>query len=66
MGVCGYAVAALDARELAKKTDVAWLPAMREKYLAPEKKECFSPAEVNFIPLFASFFFFRGGISEYT
>ncbi|RUS72113.1 hypothetical protein EGW08_020126 [Elysia chlorotica] len=45
MGVCGYAVAALDARELAKKVEVAWLPAMREKYQAPDKKDSYSPAE---------------------
>ena len=50
MGVCGYAVAALDAHELAKKVEVAWLPSMREKYCAPEKKDCCSPAEVAYLP----------------
>ncbi|GFN82438.1 cell division cycle-associated protein 7-like [Plakobranchus ocellatus] len=45
MGVCGYAVAALDARDFAKKSEISWLPAMCEKYGSPEKKEGYTPAE---------------------
>lgn len=45
MGICGYTVAALDARELGKKVEVAWLPTMHEKYQAPAKKDSCSPVE---------------------
>ena len=48
--VCGYALATLDSRQHATKTDVAWLPAMRQKYPKPDKTELLTPAEVN-IPL---------------
>ena len=53
LGVCGYVVMALDAKELAKKSRMGWYPAMCEKYPIPEKKESPSPAEVIlFIYLF--------------
>ena len=44
--VCGYALATLDSRQHATKTDVAWLPAMRQKYPKPDKTELLTPAEV--------------------
>ncbi|XP_005109147.1 protein O-GlcNAcase [Aplysia californica] len=45
VGVCGYVVMSLDAKELAKKGQMAWIPAMCEKYPLPEKKDSTSPAE---------------------
>ena len=33
--VCGYAAAACDARDLYRKAEMAWLPAMQEKYPKP-------------------------------
>ncbi|CAG5130642.1 unnamed protein product [Candidula unifasciata] len=45
VGVCGYVIAAVDAKELAKKSKMAWLPAMCSKYPLPDKKEDYSPAQ---------------------
>ena len=44
--VCGYVVAAQDAKDLACKTDESWVPSMRNKYPKPAKEEL-SPAEVS-------------------
>ncbi len=35
-GVCGYTVAALDASDVRKRAEVAWIPAMQSKYPKPE------------------------------
>ena len=51
--VCGYAVAALDAKDLASKTDESWVPFMQNKYPKPAKEEL-SPAEVSVFPLVAA------------
>ena len=45
-GVCGYVLAALDARDFTRKTDIAWYPAIQEKYPKPDEAEGLSPAEV--------------------
>ena len=44
--VCGYVVAAQDAKDLACKTDESWVPSMQNKYPKPAKEEL-SPAEVS-------------------
>ncbi|XP_065287323.1 protein O-GlcNAcase isoform X2 [Dermacentor albipictus] len=46
-GVCGYALAALDAQQFNKKLEVAWKPELCIKYPAPIKEpaEMLSPAE---------------------
>ena len=51
--VCGYAVAACDARDFNRKFEMAWLPAMQEKYPKPTTGECqhLSPAQVRQISL---------------
>ncbi|XP_041371217.1 protein O-GlcNAcase-like isoform X1 [Gigantopelta aegis] len=43
-GLCGYALASLDALTLHNKSEVSWTPAMREKYPKPVKDEM-SPAD---------------------
>ena len=47
VGICGYVLMALDAKELGKKYHMSWKPAMAEKYPQPEKKENLSPSEVT-------------------
>lgn len=45
-GVCGYVLAALDAKEHIRKMEMAWIPAMQEKYPKPNKPAGeLSPAE---------------------
>lgn len=46
-GVCGYALAALDAQQFSKKLEVAWKPELCMKYPAPikESAEMLTPAE---------------------
>lgn len=45
-GLMGYCVAALDARHLQQQQQMAWLPAMREKYPKPQQAVELTPAEV--------------------
>jgi protein O-GlcNAcase/histone acetyltransferase len=49
VGVVGYTLAALDAKQFHKKLELAWLPEMCRKYPRPEKnaEETLSHAEVN-------------------
>lgn len=46
-GICGYALAALDAQQFNKKLEVAWKPELCLKYPAPAKEpsEMLTPAE---------------------
>ncbi|XP_021351407.1 protein O-GlcNAcase-like isoform X2 [Mizuhopecten yessoensis] len=44
VGVCGYAVAALSARQLQERAKLAWIPAMKEKYPLVQKEQP-SPAD---------------------
>lgn len=46
-GVCGYALAALDAQQFSKKLEVAWIPALCIKYPAPNKEssQLLTPSE---------------------
>ncbi|XP_037504364.1 protein O-GlcNAcase isoform X2 [Rhipicephalus sanguineus] len=46
-GVCGYALAALDAQQFSKKLEAAWTPELCVKYPAPikESSEMLTPAE---------------------
>lgn len=48
-GICGYALAALDARQLRTKSEICWFPELRKKYTAPKKEtgEMLTPAEVR-------------------
>ena len=46
MGVCGYVLGALDAKELCKTADITVWPALQEKYPKPDKSEGLTPAEV--------------------
>lgn len=50
-GVCGYALAALDAQQFSKKLEAAWTPELCVKYPVPikESSEMLTPAE--FMPL---------------
>ena len=45
-GVYGYVLAAVNVPDFAIKVDMAWLPAMREKYPKPDKNDNLTPAEV--------------------
>jgi protein O-GlcNAcase/histone acetyltransferase len=46
VGICGYVLAALDAKEHAEKVENEWIPAMQEKYPKPNKSAGeLSPAE---------------------
>ena len=45
--VCGYAVAAADARDHNRKLEMAWLPAMQEKYPKTDRDDRLTPAEVR-------------------
>lgn len=45
LGVCGYVLAALDANVHNKQMEMAWIPAMQEKYPKTEKTSDLSPAE---------------------
>ncbi|XP_035216464.1 protein O-GlcNAcase-like isoform X2 [Stegodyphus dumicola] len=47
MGICGYALAALDAQQLKKKAEICWIPELLLKYPAPKKEngEMLTPAE---------------------
>lgn len=47
-GICGYALAALDAQQFNKKLEIAWKPELCLKYPAPTKEpsEMLTPAEV--------------------
>ena len=49
VGVVGYALAALDAKQFHKKLELAWLPEMCRKYPRPEKnaQDTLSKTEVN-------------------
>jgi len=49
VGVVGYALAALDAKQFHKKLELAWLPEMCRKYPRPEKNtdDTLSKTEVN-------------------
>ncbi|KAK3590145.1 hypothetical protein CHS0354_041199 [Potamilus streckersoni] len=44
-GVCGYAVAALDTKDLQKKSEMSWIPAMCQKYPKSDKVGELTPAE---------------------
>ncbi|GFQ66490.1 protein O-GlcNAcase [Trichonephila clavata] len=46
-GICGYALAALDARQLKTKCEMCWIPELLAKYPAPKKGngEMLTPAE---------------------
>ncbi|XP_054709720.1 protein O-GlcNAcase-like [Uloborus diversus] len=46
-GICGYALAALNARSLRKKSEMCWIPELLSKYPAPKKAsgEMLNPAE---------------------
>ena len=47
-GICGYVLAALDAKEHAGKVEKVWMPAMQDKYPKPNKNAGeLSPAEVR-------------------
>lgn len=49
-GICGYALAALDARQLRTKSEVCWIPELLRKYPAPKKESgdtMLTPAEVR-------------------
>ncbi len=35
-GVCGYAVAALDASDVRKRAETTWIPTMQSKYPKPD------------------------------
>eukprot|EP00918_Siedleckia_nematoides_P037386 GHVU01081099.1.p1 GENE.GHVU01081099.1~~GHVU01081099.1.p1 ORF type:complete len:921 (+),score=115.42 GHVU01081099.1:309-2765(+) len=43
--VVGYALSTLDAAEFHKRADIAYIPAMQEKYPKPQRTEGLSPAE---------------------
>jgi protein O-GlcNAcase/histone acetyltransferase len=45
-GVCGYALAAFDAKQLREKSEISWIPAMFQKYPKPSKEEL-TPSEVS-------------------
>lgn len=45
-GVCGYALASLNAVELRQKSEVSWIPAMYQKYPKPSKEELTPSEEV--------------------
>ena len=45
-GICGYACAALDTKELQQKSSISWIPAMCKKYAKTEKGEL-APADVS-------------------
>jgi protein O-GlcNAcase/histone acetyltransferase len=49
VGLVGYALAALDAKQFHKKLELAWVPEMCQKYPQPEKRsgETLSSTEVN-------------------
>jgi protein O-GlcNAcase/histone acetyltransferase len=38
VGVVGYALAALDAKQFHRKLEISWLPEMCHKYPQPEKR----------------------------
>ncbi|XP_033757465.1 protein O-GlcNAcase-like isoform X2 [Pecten maximus] len=44
VGVCGYAVGTLSARQLQERAKIAWIPAMKEKYPLVQKDQP-SPAD---------------------
>lgn len=44
-GICGYALAALDAKLFYQKAEVAWYNFLKEKYPKPETSNGLSPAE---------------------
>lgn len=48
--IVGYVLAAENAKEFMKQTEVAWIPSMMEKYPRPEM--CKSEAEVKFSHIF--------------
>ena len=54
-GVFGYALAVSDAKEYHKKVEMAWIPAMKEKYPKPIRDLDLTPAEVicsvNWFPI---------------
>jgi len=50
-GVCGYAVATVDARSHYQQTKMTYLPVMCEKYPQPDKEQL-SPADVRSLDIF--------------
>lgn len=50
-GVMGYAVAAIDAKQLKQRQQLAWRPAMQEKYPKPERNTELTPAEVSIVDI---------------
>ena len=38
IGICGYALAALDAQQFNKKLEISWTPELNRKYPAPTEK----------------------------
>jgi protein O-GlcNAcase/histone acetyltransferase len=52
VGLVGYALAALDAKQFHKKMELSWLPEMCQKYPQPEKTsgETLSNTEVHKAP----------------
>lgn len=46
--VCGYVLAALDARAFYKQMEMAWIPMMREKYPISKSTGVSTPAQVGF------------------
>ena len=53
VGLVGYALAALDAKQFHKKLELAWLPEMCRKYPRPEENagEALSNTDVNKVVL---------------
>jgi protein O-GlcNAcase/histone acetyltransferase len=53
VGVVGYALAALDAKQFHKKMELAWLPDMCQKYPQPDERsgETLSNTEVHTAPM---------------
>jgi len=52
-GVMGYAVAAIDAKQLRQRQQLAWRPTMQEKYPKPERTTELTPAEEVIVSLHA-------------
>ena len=46
-GVCGYVLAAPNARLFFERVENSWIPTMTQKYSRPEKTESLSPSEVK-------------------
>lgn len=48
-GVCGYALACIDAKEAMNRLNDRWVPAMCEKYPKPASSEGLNPSEVSIV-----------------